>query len=464
VLEDELTEVETSLNELLGITESSKMKVRVGFIDGKLYIRHQDTSEYNWTNIYENELFYFKSVGAKFQLVHEMRARLGLSTNTDLGRLIDQLTDRESAEGNGYSDIKESQDEHLRAETLHLILDTTGETVRDMQEKIHCIGRIRGGKYEGKGGIRNPRLPTDPEEIDMMFARFFGLGLSDGHIEPAHSQFIYTEKNPDRREIVIEHSKDFGDVHYHVKSLNNEVHQIQFACAFGRALERRGFPAGDRGILNTGLPEFIMQGSLKTTCIYFSNLWPEDGCFIVTGPNNRGEFMWDRSVVVRDPTKGSEYDYDSKVTKDHLAFFEEYRTHVKEDLNTGFKEKIELAAPTLEELAKSKSLRISSIAREIKIIVDNNQPKLLLEEIEVLRKTGVHATPRFVEINYFIDTGRVSIGWRGRIQRKADVMRTALQMPPDDIRKSAKVKGWMSLHPELRIEIERENKSKLKRQ
>ena len=77
-------------------------------------------------NIYENELFYFKSVSDKFKLVHEMRARLGLSTNTDLGRLIDQLTDRESAEGSGYSDIKECQDEHLRAETLHLILDTTG--------------------------------------------------------------------------------------------------------------------------------------------------------------------------------------------------------------------------------------------------------------------------------------------------------------------------------------------------
>jgi hypothetical protein len=333
VLENELTEVETSLNELLGISEDSKMKVRVGFVDGKLYIRHQDKSEYNWTNIYENELFYFKSTDDKFQLVHEMRARLGLSTNTDLGRLIDQLTDRESAEGDGYSDIKECQDQHLRAETLQLILDTTGQTLCDIQDMIQCIGKIRSGTYESKGGIRNPRFPTDPEDIDVMFAIFFGLGLSDGHISKIWSEFVYVEKNPDRREIVIEHSKDFGDVYYNEKEVDGEIRQIQFASAFGRALRRRGFPAGDRCMQNIGLPEFIMKGSFRIICVYFSNLWPEDGCFIFTGPNNRGEFKWNRSVVVRDPTKESKYGNDTEVTEDHLALNKMMITISKKSLN-----------------------------------------------------------------------------------------------------------------------------------
>jgi hypothetical protein len=100
---------------------------------------------------------------------------------------------------------------------------------------------------------------------------------------------------------------------------------------------------------------------------------------------------------------------------------------------------------------------------EIKKIVYDYQPKLLLDEIEVLRKTGVHATPRFMEINYFIDTSRVSTAWCGRIQRKVDVMKTALQMLPDDIRKSARVEEWMSLHPELKKRIERENELKQNR-
>ncbi len=456
VLEDNLTEVETSLNEHLGISEDSNMKVRVGFVDGKLYIRHQDKSEYNWMNIYDNELFYFKSTGDKFKLVHEMRARLGLSTNTNLGKLIDQLTDRESAEGSGYSDIKECQDEHLRAETLHLILDTTGKPLCDMQEKIHCIGKIRGGSYEGKGGIRNPIFPTDPESIDMMFARFFGLGLSDGHISRGWSEFVYAEKNPDRREIVIEHSKDFGDVHYLVKSRDEQVTQIQFACVFGRALERRGFPAGDKSILNTGLPEFIMNGSLQTICTYFSNLWPEDGCFTIEYLRNIGYFMWDRSVVVRDPAKESEYGFKSVVTDDHLSLFEKYGTHVEEDLKSGFKEEIYLTATTLEELTKSENSDVSSLAKELKEIVFSNQSRLLNDEIEALRKTGVHANQRLMKLSYHIESSRVSISRRGKIYRKKDVMRTALQMLPDDIRKSAKVEEWMNLRPELRREVERE--------
>ncbi len=35
-------------------------------------------------------------------------------------------------------------------------------------------------------------------------------------------------------------------------------------------------------------------------------------------------------------------------------------------------------------------------------------------------------------------------------------MRTALQMLPDDIHKSAKVEEWMNFRPELRRETERE--------
>ena len=35
-------------------------------------------------------------------------------------------------------------------------------------------------------------------------------------------------------------------------------------------------------------------------------------------------------------------------------------------------------------------------------------------------------------------------------------MRTALQMLPDDIRKSAKVEEWINFWPKLRREVERE--------
>jgi len=452
VLENEMTEVETSLNELLGISKESKMKVRVGFVDGNLYIRHQDTSEYNWTNIYENELIYFKSVGAKFQLVHEMRARLGLSTNTDLGRLIDQLTDRESAEGNGYSDIKECQDEHLRAETLHLIIDTTGVSLQEISESLECVGRTRGES----GGIRNPQFPDDPETIDIMFAKFFGLGLSDGHISKTWNEFVYSEKNPDRRKIVIGHSKEFGDVHYSEKEVDGEIRQIQFASAFGRALSGRGFPVGDKCILNTDFPEFIKEGSLQVICVYFSNLWPEDGCFTIEYPRNIGLFMWDRSVVVRDPTKEVEYVFKSVIADDHLSLFEKYGTHNEEDLKNGFKEEFHMTSRTLEELIQSKNPKVSSPAKELEEIVLSNSSKLLNDEIEALCRVGVHANQRLLKLTYHVESSRVSISFRGKIYRKKDVMRTALIMPPDDICKRAKVEEWMNLRPKLRRETERE--------
>ncbi|MHA1138158.1 MAG: hypothetical protein ACTSSE_16895 [Candidatus Thorarchaeota archaeon] len=455
-LENNISDIEASLDKLMGISEDSETKIRLGFVDGKLYIREQDLSEYNWLNIYDNELFYFKSIEEKFRLVYEMRTRLGLSTNKGLGELIDQLTDRGDATGSGYSDIKETIDEHVRAETLHMILDTTGKSLQDIQGKIHCIGKIRSGAYEGKGGIRNPKFPTDPETIDVMFSKFFGLGLSDGHIGKHGSEFVYTEKNPDRREIVIEHSKDFGDVHYHTRSIVNEVHQIQFGSAFGRALEKRGFPVGDKSVLNNGLPEFIMQGSPEVVFTYFRNLWPEDGCFTIEYHRNIGYFIWDRSVVVKDPAKESEYDFKSMVTDDHLSLFEKYGTRIEEDIKNGFKEEIYLTPTILEELTKSKNFNVSSLAKELKEIVLSNQSQLLNDEIETLGRAGVHANQRLLKLTYHIESSRVSISRRGKIYRKRDVMRTALQMLPDDIRKSAKVGEWMNFWPELRREVERE--------
>ncbi|TFH11653.1 MAG: hypothetical protein E4H14_00410 [Candidatus Thorarchaeota archaeon] len=452
ILEDRRLEVESALNELLDVSEDSNEKARVGFVDGKLYVRKQDLSEYNWLNIYDNELFYLTSTEDKFRLVHETRARLGLSTNTDLGNLIDQLSDRGDATGSGYSDIKETTDEHVRAETLHLLLDTTGKSLQDIQGKIHCIGKIRSGAYEGKGGIRNPQFPTDPEAIDVMFSKFFGLGLSDGHIEKVYSQFVYAEIDPDRRGIVIEHSKDFGDVHYHE---NNEK-QTQFASVFGRALRKRGFPAGDKCIQSIGLPEFIMHGSPEVVFTYFRNLWPEDGCFSIEYHRNIGYFTWDRSVVIKDPAKESEYGFESLVTDDHLELFEKYGTRVEEDLENGFKEEIYLTPTILEELTKSKNFDVSSLAKELNEIVLSNQSQLLNDEIETLRRAGVHANQRLLKLTYQIESSRVSISRRGKIYRKRDVMRTALQMLPDDIRKSAKVEEWMNFWPKLRREVERE--------
>jgi len=141
------------------------------------------------------------------------------------------------------------------------------------------------------------------------------------------------------------------------------------------------------------------------------------------------------------------------VSEIHLEFIEDFGTFVEGD-DLGFGEKFQLSSGILENLTKSENPRISLVAKEIEEIVHQNMSKILQDEIEALRSTGVYAISRFMEINYFIDTGRVSLIWRGKINRKKDVMRTALQMLPDDIRKSAKVEEWIDFHPKLRLEVE----------
>jgi DNA-binding transcriptional regulator YiaG len=455
VLENRRLEVESLLNELPAISDDTEEKVRVGYVDGKLYIRRQDLSEYNWMNIYENELLYFESVDEKFRLVHEMRARLGLSTNTDLGRLIDQLTDRDVEGGDGYCDIRE-HNEHLRAETLHLILDTTGESLQDIQERIHCIGKICGGEYEGIGGIRNPRFPDDHETIDIMFAKFFGLGLSDGHIGRLSPQFTYVEKDPERCQIVIEHSKDFGDVHYLKTRLENGVSKIVFACAFGRVMEGRGFPVGDKIMQNCGLAPFIRHGSLRIICAYFKNAWPEDGCFSIEHNDNRGIFVLQRSVALKDPTKEKEYHLESEVTDDHLALIREYGIRIEEDSGNRMGERIILTVGELESLIKSASSDISAVASSLRDVIYANESRLLRDEFDALASVGIEGSIDLCHAVFHVESSRLSASWKGRIRRMKDVMRTALLMPPDDVRKKALVDEWVQLHPKLRRQVERE--------
>lgn len=441
-------EVEEEVNSLLESSGIRDYKIRVGTVSDKFYLRYQDLSEYNWMNIYKNEVVYFESSKEKNELIAHTKARLGLTSDLDLGELVDQLTDREKVKGDGYSCVKEHAYKTIRAETLHLLIDTTGITIQEIQDSIECVGKKKGEK----GGIFHPRFLNDPEEIDLMFAKFFGAGLSDGHLDRAHSSFIYCEKNPERREIVMEHSKDFGDVRYTIKPNSN---QIQFPAVFGRMLENRGFPAGDKTILNEGLPDFIKLGSLKVQCCYFCNMWVEDGCFSIE-QNIHGTFSITRSVRVYDPKNGGDYELEAEITPEHIALFHDFGKKQDADEEYGFGEFLILTPNRIHELCQSEDSEISKTALSLRKIVYENPDRLLTDESLILEKLGIHAPPFVDEVLYFTDTCRISVCWRVRIRRNRDVMKIALLMPPDDIRKRTVVERWANMHPELKAEVERE--------
>ncbi|MHA1862712.1 MAG: hypothetical protein ACTSWA_03005, partial [Candidatus Thorarchaeota archaeon] len=229
--------VEVALNKRMGLSTDSNERIRLGVLDSKLYIRREDTSEWNWMNIYKNEQFQFKSLEEKNLLTDEVRGRLGISGPKRLSDLVDQVTDYKMVNTSGLPNYDlVSTTPYLRGETLHLSLDTTGKGIQDIQRKIERIGQARGGI----GGIQNPQFSASENETKSMFASVLGTGLSDGHIELSNDGFVYTESNRDRVDIVNREIDQFGNVYRSEDLRPNGVLRTRYASVYGRALERRG--------------------------------------------------------------------------------------------------------------------------------------------------------------------------------------------------------------------------------
>ncbi|MGV9169074.1 MAG: hypothetical protein ACOC38_03935 [Promethearchaeia archaeon] len=124
-------------------------------------------------------------------------------------------------------------------------------SIQDIQEKIDCIGRSYGSKA---GSIRNPRFPNDQQEINMILARLFGAGMSDGHIEGINKGFVYTESNEDRVEIFNAHMNRLGEVDCDENQLANGMIRIRFPTIVGRMHARLGLPVGGKALSCTSLP------------------------------------------------------------------------------------------------------------------------------------------------------------------------------------------------------------------
>ncbi|MFW9890183.1 MAG: hypothetical protein ACFFER_18520, partial [Candidatus Thorarchaeota archaeon] len=73
-IHDHRADVEGALNRRLGLDTDPDARMRLGVLDSKLYLRKEDTSQWNWMNIYKNEVVHFKALDQKNQLVDEAKA------------------------------------------------------------------------------------------------------------------------------------------------------------------------------------------------------------------------------------------------------------------------------------------------------------------------------------------------------------------------------------------------------
>ncbi|TET08849.1 MAG: hypothetical protein E3J86_09815 [Candidatus Thorarchaeota archaeon] len=451
-IEQNREEVERELNKCMGLDETANERMRLGLVDSKLYMRRQDTNEYNWMNMYQNELVYFKSLEEKKAFVEEARDRLGIQGNRRLSQLIDQITEKEKTvtSSNPNYDTQNAA-QHLRGYSLGMMLDTHNQRIQDLQSKIERIGKEQKGGH----GIENPKFPDGKEKIDSLYSSMLGAGLSDGHVEKASNGFVYTEKNRKRVEIVNRQVDQFGDVYRHEEVLENGVIRTRYSSTFGRLLENRGLTKGDKTLQNEGWPDWIKRISPEALTNYYGALWAEDGSFVTEQRSHRASFRVDRGTVLRDPKRSVEYGM-KNIASEEMAKL--VRDHGDESKEGPFGGLFKLNSGKLEELENSPDAHTSQVARQLRGIVKDNKPQLMMDEQEGLEKLGIKTSEYFLSLTYSDNTERLSTLWGYQTSAKDDAMRVATKCPPDDEVKRAKVEKWM------KSEFESERREKIKRE
>ncbi len=443
------TELEHALNEQLGFDKDSPQRLRLGVISSRVYLRLENIQDTDWMQLYNDEMFHFHGPEAPSVLLSMAKDRLDIKGDISLSRLVHQVADYDKTlPERGMNSDLHSQASYLKGSTLSLLLDTCGVTIQEIQDEISAIGRF------DRRLIRNPEFSDDVLEIDMAFARLFGAGLSDGHIDQFRV-FCYGDADVDRVRIFNEHVKFFGDVDYTETIDERGFHDLRYSSVLGRMLEKRGFTVGDKTVQNRGIPEFIMNGPVEVQIEYLKQLWVEDGHFI-TGTNSHTYFGWTRAVSLLDPEKDLKYGIESSITSDIIQLVEKRGEYHKE-FNGCYYPRILLPVGELKQYAKTGTSGERELAKRFLSILDSAKPNLLRTEEQLLGNLNIESVSEPNEIWHYLDTGRLSALWRARTKTLDGAMYVAIHASPDDIVKSAKVQTWVKSQQERYFRIVRES-------
>ncbi|MHA1882310.1 MAG: hypothetical protein ACTSUO_04620 [Candidatus Thorarchaeota archaeon] len=442
-IEKQRVAIEESLNERLGILQEPDKRLRIGVVENKLYFRLQDVSKYNWMHMYQDELFHFHTLEQKQIHLRNTLDRLGLRGGVYLSRLTEQIADHTRHEMNGrpkYDLLPDNS--QMRGKSLALALDVTGTKVQDIQSQIQQVGR-------GDFGIRGPKFPENPIEIDSMFSSILGAGLSDAHIEKGSDGFVYTELHKTRVEVFMEQVQQFGDVYHNHQVLSNGVSRIRFSSTFGRLIEQRGMLKGDKTFQNQGFPDWLKESPPEVLQKYFGPMWAQDGNFYIDN-EGRVRFQVDRGVVLRDPGKSEIYGITHRATLEHVDLVCRHGTK-KEDVRFGIRR--QMTNGRLKELENSSDCDIARIAASLRVVVDSNKSELMNDEMEGLGSLGIKTADYFAYLTYYENTGRLSTLWHCTTRTKDDAMRVGIMCPPEDVLKRKLVEDWMENEPVRRQRI-----------
>jgi len=431
-----LSYIEDGLNEQLDLGESERL--RLGVVASRIYLRLENVSENDWMQLNNDEMFHFHDSNRIDGVLSQAKARLGIKGDISLSRLVHQITDYDkSLTERGMNSDLHSNASYIKGSTLSLLLDSCGMTIQNVEKDITSIGRI------DRHLIRNPKFSKDSLEIDKAFARLFGAGLSDGHIDQFRV-FCYGDANLDRVNIFKNHVGFFGDVDYTERISKRGFHDLRYSSILGRMLERRGFTVGDKTVQNRGIPTFILEGPVEVLVEYLKQLWVEDGEFSSTVESHKA-FRWTRSVALIDPEKDYKYGIDRNFAQDITSFMQEHGKYTEDCSFSQRKSypRYVLSKSDLDSLIQDKDIHISESARWLSLFIKSNKPILMNHKRNLLNRIDIATRDNYDEITYYIETGRVSVLFRATTISLDDAMKVAAIAAPDDKQKRLKVIEWI---------------------
>ena len=442
-IESNREKIEVRVNEHLDFNEQKRM--RLGLVNNRLYMRVDSQDKDFWRNVYDGQSLFVSSKARKEELLQDMERRLDLN-RTAFGKLVGQLTDFEEA----YDNIRH-KNTHLNEKVIGLGLELQGKKLADIESGIKRIGlRRTAGDI---GGIHSPKF-TDEKSAKVTFSKILGAGLSDAHLDERRA-FTYTESDKDRIEIFKGIVKELGEVHYKERVDKNGVTRLWYTPALGKALERQGMPVGDKAIQNSGLSKIVTGGGIHEKSGYIGQMIAQDG-----NPNlgTKGDetFQWYRSIALYDIKKGVKYLQTSEVTSEQLDLVQKHGTF-KEEFGS-FGPRTDLSKGKLDEIMNSHVKIDANQATNLIGLAQSTIPKLMNDEVEILRDMGVESTPNLAGLTLHHKSGRLSARWIAQTNTVEDAMRLALLAPPDDIRKRKQVDEWISSRHRLREKVEQKLK------
>lgn len=421
--------IENKLRECFG-QEVFGQHIRVGHVDGRLYLWNPDTKPNNLLKAYDRQFFYFRSED-ELALLTKLAAHMILSDHpsqslSHLNRLMQQLVHRD------ISYLRERKS-RIEGASLHLLSDILGMTPSHLEGRI-----VKIAGANGNGGIRSPRFPENMN-LEILRARFIGVAVSDCYI-PESGTLEFSEGSLDRIDRFKCLLSEFGMAHGKECFYKEKGHyKLYVASPLTAALHFWEIPSGDRTILNYGLPSDVPTWSKKAMRGYMQEMLAQEG-----NVDKNGVINWTRSHALYDGRKATKYGFRSRISVETREFLAESKLTRK---HTGMVSERSIPMGQLTKLSRLSDEYLSRIANELRNVVFAYRNRLIDDERTMSLSLRIKVKLDPVRISFFEKSDRVTVRWQARVSGHESKIRSIILIAPNFDVKYDDAIDWLFKQP-----------------